>query len=73
MAKAKLIKVTFMKKKDALIGSPWIEYPHWISSDMVNMMFLDTESGHTVFTVGATQFHIKEDMNTVAAMINKET
>ena len=70
--KPKLIKVTFLKKKDQLIGSPWVEYPHWISGDLVNMMFVDMESGHTIFTVGATQFHIKEDMDVVAAMINGE-
>ena len=69
---AKMIKVTFMKKKDELIGAPWLEYSHWISTELVNMMFVDIASGHTIFTVGATQFHIKEDMDVVAAMINGE-
>jgi hypothetical protein len=69
----KLIKVTFLKKPDQLIGTTWKEYKHWISSELINMLFVDEQTGHTILTVGSAQFHIKEDMDTVAAMVNGET
>ena len=69
----KLIKVTFLKKPDQLIGTVWKEYPHWISAELINMLFVDEQTDHTILTVGAQQFHIKEPMDTVAAMVNGKT
>ena len=69
---AKIIRVTFLDKEDKLIGSPYKENVKWIRTEMVSMLEIDKQTGHTILTYGTSPLRVKEAPEVLAKMINGE-